>query len=241
MALGKCILFAPAAEMDSVAAGENREVIEMAEFRAYPFFIRGAVWKYLKKEYGGSEARRIWRETLAYYRRFVDEAPDIGGKANRMSSNLYMALAVFAFYEADGRKLTPEKLRALMTERMPKHIPLFSALVDFNKPRNQRKLRARYEKYKATSDEKLDRGEWGNSWRIEMNPRGREKGIAFDLVSCPLADFARKHGYTEIMPVLCDFDYLTASLIHAHLFREHTVATGSPYCDYWYLGDKEQK
>ena len=73
-----------------------------------------------------------------------------------------------------------------------------------------------------------------------MNPRGREKGIAFDLVSCPLADFARKHGYTEIMPVLCDFDYLTASLIHAHLFREHTVATGSPYCDYWYLGDKEQ-
>jgi hypothetical protein len=31
-----------------------------------------------------------------------------------------------------------------MTERMPKRIPLFSTLVDFNKPRNQRKLRSRY-------------------------------------------------------------------------------------------------
>ena len=225
--------------MDSAAASKNGEVIEMAEIRPYPFFIRGAVCKYLKKEYGGSEAKRIWRETLAYYRRFVDEAPDIGGKANRMSSNLYMALAVFAFYEADGRKLTPEKLRVLMTERMPKRIPLFSTLVDFNKPRNQRKLRSRYERYKLISDEKLNRGEWGNSWRIKMNPHGRGKGVAFDLVGCPLAEFAKKHGYADIMPVFCDFDYLTAGLIHARLFRERTVATGSAYCDYWYLGDKE--
>ena len=211
----------------------------MTEFRSYPFFIRRAVWKYLKKEYGGNEARRIWQETLTHYRRFVAEAPDIGGKENKMSSNLYMALAVFAFYEADGRKLTPEKLRALMTERIPKRIPLFSMLVDFNKPKNQQRLHTRYEKYKAISDEKLDQGEWGNSWRIEMNPHDRQKGVAFDLVGCPLADYAKKHGYAEIMPVLCDFDYLTAGLMHARLFREHTVATGSAYCDYWYLGDKE--
>ena len=213
----------------------------MAAFSPYPSLIKGAVRKYFKNEYGSGEAKRLWQKTLQIYQGFVAEAPDIGGKENKMSSNLYMALAVFAFYEADGRKLTPEKLKALMTQRMPKSIPIFSALADFNKPGNQRKLRARYERYKSVSDEKLDRGEWGNSWRIEMNPHGREKGVAFDLVGCPLADFAKEHGYTEIMPVLCDFDYLTATLIHARLFREHTVATGSPYCDYWYLGDREQK
>ena len=211
----------------------------MAEFRAYPFFIRRAVQKYLKKEYSRSEVKRIWKETLTHYRRFVDEAPDIGGKENGMSSNLYLALAVFAFYEADGRKLTPDRLKELMSQQLPKTIPLFSTLVDLNKPKNQQRLRARYEKYKAISDEKLDRGEWGNSWRIEINPHERPKGVAFDLVGCPLADFAKKYGYTEIMPVLCDFDYLTAGLVHARLFREHTVATGCAYCDYWYLGDKE--
>lgn len=213
----------------------------MAAFSPYPSFIKGAVRKYFQKEYGTDEAKRLWHKTLQIYKSFVEEAPDIGGKENKMSRNLYMALAVFAFYEADGRKLTPEKLKTLMTQRMPKSIPIFSQLMDFNKPWNQRKLRARYERYKAASDEKLDRGEWGNSWRIEMNPHGREKGVAFDLVDCPLADFAKEHGYTEIMPILCDFDYLTAALIHARLFREHTVATGSSYCDYWYLGDKEQK
>ena len=25
----------------------------------------------------------------------------------------------------------------------------------------------------------------------------------------------------------------------ARLIREHTVATGSTYCDFWYLGDRE--
>ena len=211
----------------------------MAEFKPYPFFIRRAVRKYLKKEYGKDEAARLWEKTLQIYNGFVKEAPDIGGKENGMSGNLYLALAVFAFYEADGRKLTPDKLKELMSRQLPKSIPVLSALVDLNKPKNQHRLLARYEKYKVISDEKLERGEWGNSWRIEMNPHGRETGVAFDLVGCPLADFAKKHSYTEIMPVLCDFDYLTARLMHARLFREHTVATGSTYSDFWYLGDRE--
>ena len=212
----------------------------MAEYRPYPFFIKRAVRNYLKKEYGRETAGQLWEKTLQIYDGFVNEAPDIGGKANAMSSNLYLALAVFAFYEADGRKLTPEKLNELMSHQLPKTIPVISALADLNKPKNQVRLRARYEKYKAVSDRRLNSGEWGNSWRIEMNPHGREKGVAFDLVGCPLADFAKKHGYIGIMPVLCGFDHITAGLMHARLFREHTVATGSNYCDFWYLGDREE-
>ena len=211
----------------------------MAEFKPYPFFIRRAVRKYLKKEYGKNEAARLWERTLQIYACFVKEVPDIGGKANAMSSNLYLALAVFAFYEADGRKLTVDKLKELMSQQLTQSIPVLSALADLNKPKNQQRLRERYEKYKAISDEKLDRGEWGNGWRIEMNPHGREKGVAFDLVGCPLADFANKHGYIGFMPVLCGFDHLTAKLLHAKLIREHTVATGSKYCDFWYLGNRE--
>ena len=130
----------------------------MAEFKPYPFFIKRAVRKYLKKEYGKAEAGRLWEETLRIYDRFVKEAPDIGGKENKMSGNLYMALAVFAFYEADGRKLTPDRLKELMSQQIPKSIPVLSAVLDFNKPGNRERLRARYSRYKTISDEKLDRG-----------------------------------------------------------------------------------
>ena len=211
----------------------------MAQFSSYPFFIKSAVMKYFRKEYGRSEVRSLWNKTFALYKDFVEKAPDIGGRENKMSKNLYMALAVFAFYEAIDRKITNEELKNLIAEYMPKQIPIVSALLDFNKPKNQERLRKRYEKYKAISDSKLANGEWGNNWRVEMNPHNRTKGVAFDLIGCPLADFARKYGYIDIMPVLCDFDYSTASIIHARLIREHTVATGNEYCDYWYIGDKD--
>ena len=212
----------------------------MAQFRAFPFFIKSAAMKYFNKHCNRSEVKKLWNKTFQLYKNFVDEAPDIGGKENNMSNNLYMALAIFAFYEAVDKKVTCEELRQMMTEYMPKNIPVISALLDFNKPKNQEKLKRRYEKYKALSDKKLDNGEWGNSWRVEMLP-DNEKGVAFNLVGCPLADFAKKHGYLEIMSVLCDFDYITASLMHARLIRKHTVADGSRYCDYLYIGDKESE
>lgn len=213
----------------------------MAQYKPYPSFIKSAVIKFFRKKYGKNQVKCLWNRTSEIYRDFVEKAPDIGGKENNMSNNLYMALAVFSFYEAVDRKISPQDLKKLITEYMPKNIPVISAVIDFNKPKNQQKLKERYEKYKALSDEKLNNGEWGNSWRVELNPHNRKKGVAFDLVGCPLADFARKYGYTEIMPVLCDFDYLTASLMHARLIRKHTVADGSEYCDYWYIGDKESE
>ena len=73
------------------------------------------------------------------------------------------------------------------------------------------------------------------------NAPDNKKGVAFNLVGCPLADFAKKHGYLEIMSVLCDFDYITALLMHARLIRKHTVADGSQYCDFLYIGDKESE
>ena len=42
----------------------------------------------------------------------------------------------------------------------------------------------------------------------------------------------------EINPVLCNIDYITMSMMHSRLIREHTVAEGAGICDYWTVGDK---
>ena len=109
----------------------------MAQYRPFPSFIRAAVMKFFSKEYGKGEINGRWRRTLELYSRFVEEAPDIGGKDNELSNNLYMALAVFAFYEAADKKITPENIRKMMTEYMPGSIPVVSSLIDFNKPKKQ--------------------------------------------------------------------------------------------------------
>ena len=57
----------------------------------------------------------------------------------------------------------------------------------------------------------------------------RISGLLFSLL---------EDGYQEINPVLCNIDYITMSMMHSRLIREHTVAEGAGICDYWTVGDK---
>ena len=77
----------------------------------------------------------------------------------------------------------------------------------------------------------------GNTWRLKINPKNTDEGVCFDLVGCPLADYARENGYMEFLPYMCATDHLIARLVNAKLIRTHTCATGSKSCDYWYVGD----
>lgn len=53
----------------------------------------------------------------------------------------------------------------------------------------------------------------------------------YNLV-CPLANFARKYGYEEYMPYLCNLDYVMFGVLGAPLFREHTCFEDGDYCDF---------
>ncbi|MGX8704997.1 MAG: L-2-amino-thiazoline-4-carboxylic acid hydrolase, partial [bacterium] len=94
--------------------------------------------------------------------------------------------------------------------------------------------------YAKLVEEKVSRSEWGNTWRVRINPRHTDEGLCFELVGCPLADFAQANGYTNLLPHMCASDHLLASLMHAKLIRTHTCAAGSGSCDYWYVGDESE-
>ena len=42
------------------------------------------------------------------------------------------------------------------------------------------------------------KGEWRDSWRIQLNPGHRTEGFCFHLVGCPIAKHAKEHGYGEL-------------------------------------------
>lgn len=84
----------------------------------------------------------------------------------------------------------------------------------------------------------MAKGEWLDSWRIELNPDHRTEGFCFHLVGCPIARHAKAHGYEELLPYLCKTDHFLAEVMHARLIRTQTEALGGDCCDYWYVGDK---
>ncbi len=61
-----------------------------------------------------------------------------------------------------------------------------------------------------------------------------EEGYDFSYhnLVCPLADFARAHGYEAYMPYLCNLDYVMFGAFGVPLFREHTCFEDGDYCDF---------
>ena len=66
----------------------------------------------------------------------------------------------------------------------------------------------------------------------------KDKPIYYEFTSCPAAEFAIRHGLTDIMPALCNVDYASMELLHARLVRTTTCVDGCR-CDYTICGDKD--
>jgi hypothetical protein len=207
----------------------------------YLKLFKKSVMIVLKNNYGEKRAVDIWNQTEKIYDKFLNETPSIGGRENLMSHNLYGALLVFAVYEAIGEDLTGEEIQeyidVLFTNKF-KRIGKIIHIGFLTHNPVKKLVYAYFGSYKKKAD-KYKGGKWNNTWGIELNPEGHKKGVAITLVGCPIADFAKKHGYLHLMPYMCKSDYIVAKSLHGKLIRNHTVAEGHTTCDYWYLGNNE--
>lgn len=198
--------------------------------------------KYIKlfkrcvSKYFPGEEKILLTKTNQIYDGFKKEVPYIGGTKNMLASNLDMALAFFAFYEASDKRLTGENVIE-MAEWMMEGLSFIRKIIDFNKPWPAKVMYKLYIPYARKVEKNKSNGRWGNAWGIVVNPENYTEGCSFHLVGCPLVDFAKKHGFMDIMPYLCETDHITAGLVNAKLLRNHTVAQGAESCDYWYVGN----
>lgn len=174
----------------------------------------------------------------AQYARFMSEIPDIGGKENMQFEDLNFAVVFFAFHEACGRRLTPQDLDEFAERTMVEPARRSGKLLNWNSPLMPAMAYRMYGSYKKKIDKHVSRGEWGNTWRFEINPEQHREGFAVHTRMCPSWDFVRRYGYEEFMPVLCRQDHKIAEAMQGRLVRYHTVANGDGYCDWWYLGSK---
>ena len=207
----------------------------------YLKMFQPAMMKWLSEQYPPEEAKRRWEKTVFLDEKWIREEGDLGGKKNPMASNMLEAYAFFAFYEAVDRSFTAEDLESLLEGAMGDKLRMLSHF-NLNTLLKHRLIRRLIEGYLDSYRKKAEkyRGkEWGNTWVMRMNPEGHEKGIAFVYDTCPLNDFARRHGYLDFLPNLCAIDQITCSAAHGKLIRHKILADGDGECNYWILGDKD--
>ncbi len=183
----------------------------------------------------GKEAASLIQKTDVVYRDMLNRADDIG-KDNPMASNLYEGLLFLALWEAADGKISVDDLREITRAVMQfPAMKLVGLFVNANRS-GLEKLEKRMHK----------NAEWlevhpqykGVSWDFNFDKTKHSEGFYYHFTRCPLNDFARREGYIEVLPVMCEIDLLSAELMHAKLIRKQTLASGGDCCDYWFVGDK---
>lgn len=166
----------------------------------------------------------------------LERVDDIGA-GNPMASNIYMSFVFFAVYKAANGIITIKALRMIAHEAISwKPLKLMGSFVNANKPSGINAIRKmmrknaewleKHPKYKKVS------------WDFNFDENKHRDGYYYHFTQCPLNSFARREGLLDVLPVMCDMDFMTAGLMHAKLHRENTLAGGGKICDYWYVGDK---
>lgn len=193
--------------------------------------------RYCNAHFDG-EAAALTQKAQGIFDRLMHEAPDMGGSANMMASNMDITAAFFAYYEASDHRIGGEAIETLI-EWLAQDYRWLGFFTDMNRRRYVRPLYySIYSRHAKEVERRKANGEWLGTWSIKINPENRKEGISYHMSNCPLLAFVRAHGYDELMPYICRFDFIFEKFLHAKLIRTQTEATGGAYCDYWFIPDR---
>ena len=195
-----------------------------------------AIRHYIRSYCGEECLEEIWTQVQKKYAEYLQDIPYLGGTGCRHNAvgGTYDCFAVFALYDVLEKKPALEELQKLNESIL---LPSFGKLkpwISGNSPICRWILDLVF-RMTAEKDDKIAQSSDG-SYVMQMENYDRNLGPRFRFTRCPLADFAKKHEMTEIMPAFCNCDYAAMELLHARLIRRQTLVRGDS-CDFLIVGD----
>ena len=184
--------------------------------------------------YPKGERETAWERVQRQYVDFLsDWRTDLGGEKNfhNGAGGTYDCIALMAYYVACKEAASLAEIEEMEGNLILPAFRKLGKLVNCNRPLFRRLM------YKAFQNAKRQCDKW-HDYEMTVAPYEKGKPIYYEFTACPAAEFAIKHGLTEVMPALCNVDFASMELIHARLVRTTTCANGCK-CDYTICGDKD--
>lgn len=190
--------------------------------------------KKISLHYPKSEQENVWtRVQLQYVEYLKDWRKDLGGKKNfhNGKGGTYDCIAIMTYY-AVCKDVTSFREIEEIEENLI--LPSFKKLkfVDCNKPFWKKLM------HKAFTSAKTKCDKW-HDYEMNVAPFSKDSPIYYKFTACPVAQFAKQFGLEEIMPAICNVDYISMECIHAKLIRTSTCVNENK-CDYTIYGDKDK-
>lgn len=137
-----------------------------------------------------AEAEQIFQRAEEYYLEFMKDMPDLG--ENMMVKNMLDWLTIIFFYEASGHRLDGKALLEIKRRAVEK-MKFIEKLVDGNRSKwPYRLFEKTYINFNRMQAEHQAKGEWLDSWKVEINPRPPHRWL--QLSSRRLPDRKARQG-----------------------------------------------
>ena len=175
------------------------------------------------------EATKTERKALPKYREIIAGLP-IFEKGDRFKMNIVNCAMLAAFYLNMTRKPT----LAQMTEYYEKAM-MIGPMLAFCRMAERQKFTEKDMRGMETTAKlrAADRNPY--SWNMELLPYPDGSGYEARFFRCGICTLMRELGISEIVPAMCHLDYAMSEAGGASDFvRDHTLASGGPYCDCGY-------
>ena len=211
--------------------------IDWRKHICYSRQVKNVIRRCLAARYPDKEAEELWEKVQHQYAEFLKDLPFLGGGKNthNATGGTYDCIAIFAYYEAVPDKPSADELYEMNNEVFLPPFRFLGKVMDGNRNFLLRLMNIAFQRT-AAKDRKI-RDICPDGYIMETEPFDKGNGIRYRFLRCPVAEFARRHGYMDLMPAFCNGDFPALGFLHTALIREHTCAEGS-VCDYWIVGDK---
>ncbi len=179
--------------------------------------------------YDPAAAGEITRRAKRKYREIIGRLPEFE-KADRFKMNIVNCAMLSAFLrnlpERPTVETTAEYYRASMMTALMRWFCRMSGKKKFG----EKDIRGMGD---TAALRAADRNPY--SWNMEFLPYPDGSGYEARFSKCGICTLMREEGLFDLVPAMCRLDYTMSEAGGASEFvREHTLASGGPYCDCGY-------
>ena len=202
----------------------------------YPAVVAFFIKRYMNKKYGKTYTKNLLCKSNSTYADFIFRVPSIGEPKNPLCLNMYVAAYFGAIYKASEKTLTCDEFADIMAVALKKVKP-FLSLVNLNTKLGMWFMKTQVKGYVNWYKENGQK--YPDTW--SYNTKEIPGGVFYELTSCPIHKMCVTENIPEVLPYLCELDYIMFSYMHGKLIRKNTIAAGGKSCDYTVYGNKYRK
>ncbi len=189
--------------------------------------MNGTILKFLAAELPEWDMPSLKAKFKKQYRKIRSEVDDIGRiTKNPLRICLAGGVIWLAAYEACEGKMDEGMFSRMITDTMksPLFKKAFGAKDPFVAEKQQKKV-VSFKTANAISDSEYN-------WHTDYAPGRDETEYFCTYRKCGLCTLGRKYGHPELIPYMCQMDYISVDMMGAILYRTQTLATGGDCCDF---------